>query len=178
MEQYKDVKTEASSDQVCNFMVGKPSGSHFFIILSPLLWTWLYLGGRTPDQLWYQGLFAGLSLLEAKDSAGRHGACFSSYSCDCDLQNTILCICQTLSSEQLRTHYPPWCWLRKSSWVDWWLAWKFILCNKPKKDARSLGRRAKAPQRVGHGILCYSFCTTKGDYQHASFCANPGHCSY
>lgn len=63
---------------------------------------------------------------------------------------TILCICQMLFSEQLRAHYPPKCWLRKSSRVDWWLAWKSILCNKPKKDARSLGRRAKAPQRVGH----------------------------
>lgn len=28
------------------------------------------------------------------------------------------------------------------------------------------------------GILCYSFCMTKGDYQDASFWASPGHCSY
>lgn len=152
MEQYKDAKTEASTDQLRHLMVGKPSGSHLFFIFSPLLWTWLYLWDRIPDQLWYQGLFASLSLPEAKDSAGRHGVFFFIFmwSWFTNILFFAYAKCSFQSSLGPITP-PPKCWLRKSSRVDWWLAWKFILCNKPKKDARSLGRRAKAPQRVGHG---------------------------
>lgn len=178
MEQYKDAKTEASTDQVRHLMVGKPSGSHLFFIFSPLLWTWLYLWDRTPDQLWYQGLFASLSLPEAKDSAGRHGVFFFIFMWLWFTNILFFAYAKCSFQSSLGPITPPNAGSEKApESTDGWLGNSSSAISQRRMPDHSAGEQ-RLLRGWDTGILCYSFCTTKGDYQYARFCANPGHCSY
>lgn len=121
MEQYKDAKTEASSDQVCHLMVGKASGSHFFSLSSVhycglgfICESELLTSSGTKDCLLVCPSQRPRTVLADMVGVFLHIHVIVIY------KYTILCICQMLFSEQLRALYPPLprCWLRKSSRVD------------------------------------------------------------